>query len=138
MTTSNESRAIVYSEFVTNWPSALSPTVPHTFDNEAFDSDGLSEWVRLIVRQTGGGQYTLGAAGTRVFRRRAAVLVELYVAVDSGLQRMDELARAAREIFEAKTISQVAFYDGDYRELSPLDGWMRGLVTVSFDYDEQK
>lgn len=136
--TFNEAREILYGQFNTSWPSALSPTIPYSFDNEAFDPEGLSEYVTLRVRQSGGGQHTLGAIGGRRFRRRGTVLVQLHVAVDRGLQRMDAMAKAVLDILEAKTISQVSLYDGDYRELGSLDGYARGLVSVAFDFDETK
>lgn len=132
----NEAREILYAQFNTNW--SLTPPVPFAFDNEAFDSEGLDEFAILRVRQTGGGQHTLGESGNRVFRRRGTVSVQLHVAVDSGLQRMDAMAEAVLDILEAKTISQVSLYDGDYRELGPLDGYARGLVSVAFDFDEIK
>lgn len=130
----NEARAILYQEFRDNW----NPSIPYTFDNESFDADGVPEWVRLTVRHTPGGQHTLGAPGHRRFRRRGLVIVQVFVPVDRGLLRCDELAKAARDIFEGKTLSGVMLHDGNYREVGPDRQWFQGNVTVDFSFDETK
>jgi hypothetical protein len=135
--TENEARAILYDAFRDTWPSSF-PTVPYTLDNEQFISDGVAEWVSMVVRHGVAGQETLGAIGDRVYQRRGLVIVQLFVAVDRGLLRLDELGRAARDIFEGKTLSQVRCYNGQYRELGKEGQWMRGNVSVAFSYDEHK
>lgn len=132
--TENEARAILYQEFLDNW----NPLIPHTFDNEGFNADGIPEWVRLTVRHTPGGQHTLGALGHRRFRRRGLVIVQVFVPVDRGLLRCDELAAAARDIFEGKTLSGVMLHDGNYREVGPDRQWFQGNITVDFSFDETK
>lgn len=135
--TQNQAREIIYQAFVDGWnPSA--PKVPFTFPNEQFDSKGLPEWVKVQVRHGIGGQWTLGPQGGRVYRRRGAVVVEVYAAVDRGLLRLDELTTAARDIFEGKNHSQVMFNDGQILERAPEGQWARGDVSVLFTYDETK
>lgn len=139
--TANEARAYLYAAFGAGWvvPGGYSaPAVPYHFSNEAFDSDGLNEWLTVSVRNLSGGQYTLGQTGSRIFRRRGQVVAEIRVAVDRGLQRLDELATTFLAIFEARTINQVHLHDGVYRELGPDGGNYRGTVTVGFTYDEEK
>jgi hypothetical protein len=134
--TENEARAIIYQAFVDDWGSLTE----YAFDNEAFNPEGLEEWVRLTVRQSTGGQHTLGAPGGRRYRRRGLVFVQVFAPVDKGLQRFDELARAARDIFEGKTLSLVEFYDGNIREIGkdPNGPWFSGNVSVVFSFDETK
>ena len=135
--TPNAARAIIYQEFADNW--SVSPKVPFTFDNENFDSEGLTEWVHLTVQHTPiGGQHTLGTVGNRIFRRRAVTRILIYTTVDRGLQRFDELALAARNIFEAKTISLVMFHNSVLIEPRRDEGWIKGTVNVFFTYDETR
>ncbi len=135
--TQNEAREIIYQAFVDNW-DPTAPKVPFTFANEKFDSSRLPEWVKVLVRHGQGGQWTLGQTGDRVYRRRGAVIVEVYTAVDRGLLRLDELTVAARDIFEGKNHSQVMFTDGQVFERAPDGQWARGDVSVFFTYDETK
>lgn len=133
--TENEARGILHMEFEEQWRVT---NVPSTFDNEIFDSEGLPEWVRLAIRHVPGEQHTLGEEGGRRFRRRGLVVVELFVQPDRGLQRLDELATAARDIFEGKTLNQVMLHDGNIREAGTFSSWYKGIVTVGFSYDETK
>lgn len=135
--TPNEAREIIHQAFVDNWdPDA--PEVPYIFDNEKFDSDELPEWVKVYVRNSPGGQITLGGKTNRVYRRRGAVLVEIHSPVDQGLLRLDELAKAALDIYEGENHSQVMFNNGSVTEL-PVEGrWARNRVSVFFTYDETK
>lgn len=139
--TINEAREIIYQYLVDSW-SPPSPVVPYTFDEESYDSTGVSEYIRLFVRNSGRGQHSLGGTGQRVFRSRGYVLIQIFVQADRGLLRLDALGKTALDLFEGKTISQVAFHDGQYRERpdeTRSDGtWRRGNVTVAFTYDEIK
>jgi len=139
--TINEAREIIYQYLVSNW-SPPSPTVPYTFDGESFDSKGKAEYIRLSVHQAGRDQHTLGGINNRVFRSRGFVLIQIFVQADRGLLRLDALGKTALDLYEGKTISQVAFNAGQYRERpdeNKSDGtWRRGNVTVPFTYDEIK
>lgn len=139
--TINEAREIIYQYLVDNW-SPPSPAVPYVFDNESYDATGKAEYIRLFVRQSGSGQHSLGETGQRVFRRRGFVLIQIFVLADRGLLRLDALGETALDLYEGKTISEVAFHDGQYRERpeeKKSDGtWRRGNVTVAFTYDEIK
>lgn len=135
--TQSEARIIIHQAFVDNW-SPTAPAVPYTFPNEDFDAKDLPEWVRVGVRHVTGGQWTLGPKGDRVYRRRGAVVVEVYSPVDRGLLRLDELMTAARDIYEGENLSQVMFNDGNATELDPDGTWARGIVSVFFTYDETK
>jgi len=136
--TANQAREILYARMLAAWaPPTSTPAV--VFGNEGFDSTGVAEYARMIVRHTDGGQETLGGPGLRKFLRRGLVLVQLYVAADRGLQRMDALQQSLLDdVFEAQTLSQVYLHDGVYRELGPEDGYERGTVTVQFFYEDQK
>lgn len=136
--TINDAREIVYTAFAT-YMGTNYPDIPYTFENEAFDSDEVEEWVRLVVHQTGGGQHTLGGVGNRVFRRRGIVLAQIYVKVDQGLLRLDELGEAILDLFEGTTQSQVMFHNGQYLGTGSYGGsWFRGTTQVAFTFDKVK
>lgn len=139
MTTSNEARQEIYDTLKAAWEAAY-PSSPLVFANEAFDSEGVAEWASLEVRQTGGGQDSLGAVGNRRFERRGLVFVQLYAAVNRGLARLDELSKTVLDTLEAKTlpVNSVFLYDGVFRELPPSGPWVRGSVTIQVTYDEIK
>lgn len=133
--TSNEARKAIYQAFKDSW-NPSDPSVPYAFENEALaESD---EWVRVLIRSIDGGQITLGPVGSRVYRRRGAVVVEVASAVDRGLLRLEELTTAARDIFEGKTIDGVAFNDGNILDRPPNGRWAMADVVVAFTYDETK
>ena len=135
--TPNEARAILYQQFIDNW-APPDPVVPYVFENEHLDTDGLPEWVKVVVANLSREQHTLGSVGNRVFRGRGAVIAEVHVAADTGLLRLDQLCKAALDLFEAKTIQQVMLHNGTYRELPRAGRWMKGQVSVLFTYDETK
>ena len=139
--TPNEAREIIYQALVDGW-SPPNPVVPYVFDNESYDATEIPEYIRLYVRQSGGVQHTLGIPGQRIYRRRGFVLVQVFVQSNQGLLRLDVLSKTALDLYEGKTLSQVAFHDGQYREKpeeKQSDGtWLRGMVTVPFTYDETK
>lgn len=139
--TINEAREIIYQYLADNW-SPPNPAVPYVFDNESYDATGKAEYIRLSVRQAARSQHTLGETGQRIFRSRGYVLIQIYVQADRGLLRLDALGETALDLYEGKTISEVAFHDGQYRERpdeTKSDGtWRRGNVTVAFTYDKIK
>jgi len=137
MTDTNDARETLYDIAINSWAPPTS-TPPVALGNEDFDATGVGEWARFTVRHTGGGQESLGSAGNRKFLRRGLAMMQLFCAVDKGLQRLDALQKAVLDVFEARTVSGVHLHDGDYRELPPEDGYNRGTVTVQFFYEQQK
>jgi len=134
MATINEIREDIQNEFITQWGT----TTPFAFQNEHFEEPENASWVRLSVIHAGGGQHTLGQPNTRVFRRTAGVLIEIFTPKDAGTKSGDDLGHQARGIFEAKKIGEANFNDGEIREEGPIRSWFKHVVTVEFDYDELK
>lgn len=133
----NEARKVVYDAFIAGWPTAF-PAVPFALDNEKLDPPDPTEFVTCVVRQSESDQHTLAPIGQRIFDRRGLVFVQVYTAVDSGLRRLDDLAKAARDLFEGKTLSGVYFFVADYREGGQVNGRSVGTVAIPFSYDETK
>lgn len=136
MTTTNQARERVYSQFLAGW-GVLSPV---TFDNEAYTPPSGARWVRLVMRHTVGLQETLGAPGLRRFERRGNVIVQCFVPLNAGVAAADELATAARTVFEGKTLGTEAvhFFGVSTREIGNDGAWYQINVEASFLYHETK
>ena len=138
MTTHNEAMEVIAAAWVAGWTP--SPAVSYSLPNEELDTNALTEWAKLSIQTGGGGIETLGAAPNRLHERRGRVVVELFVVENTGLARLNELAKLASDIFESKTLcaSEVFGYDSDYRQKGLVKGKYRGVVSVDFTYDEHK
>ena len=134
MTTINEARQAIYARFISQWGTQTE----FTFDNEPFTEPVSDPWVRLAVRNTDGGQETLGQSGNRRYTRDASIFVQVFTLIDTGTQEADTLARIARNIFEGERFSGVFANDGTIREIGPDGKWYQTNVEIAFFYDEIK
>lgn len=134
MTTLNQAKDITLKAFAASWDGVKCPYVG---DNESFDKP-KAPWARIVVRNTAGGQHTLGPEGTRVYRRIAHVLIQIFTEKGKGTKEADTLAQAAIAIFEGKKINGLCFNDGLAREIGSDGEWYTVVVDVTFDYDETK
>lgn len=136
MTTLNEAREAIFQQFVDAWGSQTALTL----QNENFETDGLSEWARLVVLNTASQQDTLGVPGSRQFERLGTATVSIFVKGGTGTQRLDELATIAQGAFEGftLTISSVTFLDVTVNEIGPDESWYQYNVVANFRYFETK
>lgn len=138
MTTLAQARERIYESFVTDWGA----TSPFTLDNEAYDTPVGSEWVRVAVRHNASNQETLGGIGNRKYERIGSVFVQCFTPLDKGLAAADNLAAAARAIFEGKTLAPageaIHFFDVVVREIGPDGAWYQVNVEAFFTYHETK
>ena len=134
MTTINQAKDTVLKTFAASWDKVACPYVQ---DNETLKAPH-SPWARIVVRNTAGGQHTLGPQGSRVYRRIAHVLIQIFTTSGTGTKDADLLAQAANNIFEGKTINGLCFNDGTVREVGSDGEWYQVVLDVSFDYDETK
>lgn len=136
MTTLNEAREAIFSQFVTAWADAT----PYSLQNEDLSTDNLSEWARIVVLNTASQQDTLGVAGSRQFERLGSAIVSIFVKGGTGTQRLDELAAIAVNAFEGFTftISSVTFLDVTVNEIGPDESWYQYNVVANFRYFETK
>ena len=132
MTTINEARESVYQRFVDNYVTTV-----FTFDNESF-SPPEGSWVRLVVRNTGGGQETLGRPTNRKYRRNASVFAQVFTLTDQGTSAGDAIAREIRALYESVSFDGLDFNDGTIREPGGDGRFYQHLVEVFFDYEEIK
>lgn len=133
MTALTVARESLYQAFVDGWQDET----PYVCENEDPGQQDAA-WVRFSVRHGEANQETLGATGNRRFRRQGAVFVQIFTSINTGLERADELAVKARDIFEGKTIDGIHFYGVSTTELGPDDQWNQVTVEAPFTYYTQK
>ncbi len=132
MTTIGQARESVYQRFASNYSTTV-----FTLDNESFSPPDGS-WVRLTVRNTGGGQETLGKPTNRRYRRNASVFAQVFTLNDQGTLAGDAIAQEILGIFEGVSFSDLDFNDGAIRESDPDGRFYQHLVEIFFDYEETK
>jgi len=138
MVTIVEARTKIYELFLANY-TAL-PAAQVTADNENFETPEGLPWGRLSVRHATRAQESLGGLGLRKFTSVGAAFFQVFVPKDQGVKQADELAQAARVIFEGVSIygNDIRFTSCDIREAGPEDGWYGLVVEALFQYTETK
>lgn len=139
MTTLNESREALLTEFLTEWTTA-HPAVPVYLDNEGAKPPESTAWVRLSVIQLSSRQETLAATGLRRFDRGDMVIAQIFAPLNEGTQLSHSLASSVRDILEAKHFSGLRFQAARVRELGQdsQGDWLQTNVEVPFNYTRTK
>lgn len=136
--TLDEARSAAYAEFLSAWGDETPVRLEYR-EADLREPGPNVAWVRVAFRNYGGGQLTLGPQDGRIYRRQAAVLIQVFTpVVSAGLGAT--LAQVARAIFEGRTVGGLQFNDGQVRE-SPLassDKSYQTNVEVRVTYDETK
>lgn len=131
-----EAKKAVVDAFLTAWNDQTEVAL----DNHPFDSerDGLTSWVRAVVRNVGGGQRTLGPVGNRKYDRDANFIVQVFTESGRGSGPADTLAQAVIDAMEGKTIDQIYLFDAVSTEIGVEGRWYQVNVTVAIRYIEVK
>lgn len=133
--TLDQAREAVYERFQTLWANRTA----FTLENEKFQEPGPdTDWCRVSLRHTGGGQETLGPITQRKYRRRASIFIQIFTAVAKGMQAGAGHAQAARAIFEGSSFAGIDANNGVIRESGPNGKNYQTLVEIFCDYDETK
>lgn len=140
--TLNEARVIVYDAFRSAWVVGVERIIPFFFDNMAYDTNGIDEFVELKMLHVPGEHHSLGQPGNRIFRREGVIRVVINTKSDSGLKRADELGAECLRILEGQSFvsdgNTVRTTDGHCRELGPSGSHYISEVVVNFNYQDQK
>lgn len=135
--TPDEACAALYAEFLDQWAART----PLELEGEPFKTPAPgTTWARLSFRGLGGGQHTMGDESARIFRRRAAAVVNVFTPATAGMKTARTLAHAARAILEGRRVEGLDFLSGQVTE-TPLDKSQRNRqidVVVECTYDETK
>lgn len=137
MTKLTEASPAVISHFVTEWEST-TPIVLDNEDQSIVDLPDSSEWVRVSIRHADRRQTSLGAVGNRRFTSIAICFISIFVTLNLGRKRLDELMEKAVEIFEGITLpnSTVSFREVIGKENPREDRYFSGTVEANFEYQE--
>ena len=142
MATRLEVKEALVAAFVAGWSGQ---TAPVTYDNETFDSQSLSSFVRVAVRFFDSDIGALGGpgvSGQRKYTRVGAVFVQCFCREGIGTRTADLLAEAAANIFEGKSFlsSQIRISGRvPVIEIGPDgEGFYQINVEANFEYDERK
>jgi hypothetical protein len=134
MTTLTEAKKAINDRFIADWTG----TTPFTIDNEDFtETEGIS-WARLTVRNTAGGQVSLGKTGNRRYDRLGRIKVSIFVPVETGTSEADTLALQALNLFEGTRFNGVTVNDAVIKEIGANDTWYQITMTARFEYYEIK
>lgn len=133
----DEARNVIYQRFKDQWGT----TTKFTCDNEKFQQPPSPDtpWLRLVVRNIGGGQNTIGQKGDRRFRRKGLILIQVFTPVGKGLKSSDVYVEMLREIFEGESFGdRIDCGNADTREKGEDGEHLQTNVEIVFDYDDIK
>lgn len=134
----NEARDIAVRRFRLNWTGTpLTQVLVQNQDNSNVDN-GDDPWVRVSVAETGGGQQTLGEAGTRKYRRQFSVFIQIYTDNNTGLEAAGALAVEARRIYEGRSFDGLDFNNARVFPTQTEEKWQLTLVEAEGEFDEIK
>lgn len=117
-----------------HWPNVRKdiPTARNTPDN-ATDS-----WARVTIQHDASRQTTVGhAAGSRRFRQRGLITVEIRVPTGRGHSLANKLLKIAADAYRGQTTDNgVSFFNITPREIGNEGPWYRVDLLARFQYDE--
>ena len=138
--TLDQATEFILARWTAQWIVGSAERTPFVFENEDDEDldNGSVSWASVIVVETGGGQETLGGAGSRKFRRKAMVSIEIRTPKDSGSSEASTLAHAARTIYEATSFDGLDFNNARVVPLGKGEKWTRHVVEADFEFTEEK
>lgn len=134
MTTLVEAKKAINDRFIAAWEGKTE----YTIDNEDFTEPESGAWVRLTVRNTDGGQTSMGRVGNRRFDRKGVIVVNVFTPIEQGTSEGDVLAEFAKDLFEATRFNGVTVNNGLVREKGSDKTWFHHIMTADFEYYEIK
>lgn len=141
ISTFSDARDAIYLQFETVWNAQTPPVPPILYDDLNFETpDGDVAWVFLMVRHTASSQETLGETGSRRFRRRGIVIVQVRTPTGLGLSTNDIFSKIALDAFEGIETApdEVIFRNVRLQEVGNDGAWFLSNVMADFEYDEVK
>lgn len=100
--------------------------------------DGTVSYARLSIRETIGGQETLGPPGARRYKRNGVTELYIYAVANFGTLKADELVALFRGSFEGVSFGGLSFTDCNVVDLGVEGVWWRVNALARFWFDETK
>lgn len=138
--TEQQAEEAVAQRWVDIWVP-LHPTIAYFFENKkgAEPTDPDAFWARVALKQADSEQHTLGKPSERLYRREAAVWVNLYGPVNEGTKTILGLADDVRRVFEGASFDGVdSTSAGRVVKLGAEGRWFEVLVIIPVVYYEQR
>lgn len=104
-------------------------------DNEQFDPQSLTEYVRITDNKVGGRQASLG--DNPLYRYRGIVTVQVFVKPNIGTARSMALCDNVTPIFRSARIGQIQFQVPYPVVVGNRDGWYQVNVICPYYRDEE-
>lgn len=149
--TPNQARDAILTRFVASYvPVAFSDVAAgpardarYSFDNEQADAADVvrpadQSWCRFAVQETTSTQETLGAVGSRRYRRQGVARLALYCPTNGGTLKSDAMVKAYRDVFEGVSFGGVYFTDCQVVDLGAEGAVWRVDALASFWFEELK
>lgn len=141
--TENEAKEAVLARFVAEWVSGPNPLTPYAFDRETFAEPASGPWARLTVKELLSRQKTMGAPGARLYARKIVITIDIFDDPAIGTQRMDGLAKTARELWEGRKFggtnnTSIIVRDVQKLELATDGKWQMTSVQATAEVYETK
>lgn len=138
MTTSNQASEAILARWQASYTGIPFTRIVLQNEKENFTKGTTAAWARLTILEQTRGQETLGKVGNRKYRTTGQVFVQIFTAVNSGVQAGDVLAKEALDLFEGVSFSGLDFNNGIARRSGPDGKWYQHIVEADFDYEEIK
>lgn len=133
-----EARDAMQSMFATAWNAQTPPVPVLAYDDKPFTTPpGTHSWARVSIIHNKGIQATLGAIGSRRFRKLGIIVVQIFSPSGGGLTVNDALVKIAIDTFEGKNTKPdgVTFLNVRSQEIGTSGSWFQTNVTSQFEYD---
>lgn len=117
-------------------PSLGLPVLYWDTEGDIPDAGG---WCRITVRHAEGSQVTLSSSvGTRRFRHRGTVTVQIFTPHNEGGTLSDSLTDIVENAYEGTTTSpgRVIFTNVRTQEIGQEGQWFQTNVLADFEYDK--
>lgn len=138
-----DARNTILAEFLDKWDEETSLCVVDYGDSTFTTPTDGSAWLRVTALFYDGSQASLAGEGDRLFRRYGTVVIQVFTSPGNSsygyMNKNDELAQLALNIFDGKSLSGIWFRDGGIKTIG-VDpyGWYQQNVQIDFIFDEVK
>lgn len=111
------------------------PPPPLVFEASGVVPPAGAPWARLTVRETDGGQITLGPEP--VMRWRGRIFCDVFVPPRDGTGGAVRIGDQFRPIFERAQFDEIRCAECTPQSLGEADGWWHYQVSVPYYRDER-
>ena len=133
-----DARNAIYTYFLANFTGVPAARIDAA--NEEFDTPVGVPWVRLSVNHNFATQRSLGGAGQRKYDRGGTVFVQIFTPQNAGLNSADDIVQDVIDTLEGIHLqnNDIRLNTATPNEIGLTDGWHLLLVSIDFEYTENR